>query len=66
MSYNKFKEGGWENIFASSNGGRSEFEGKYPLSTTWLHQYQCNDVQLCQMVEESRKKNEFKYTYKEV
>ena len=47
MARNDFEEEGWEDLFASSNGGRSEFEDQYPLSTTWLHQDQCNDVQLC-------------------
>ena len=36
-----------ENLFESSTGGRNDFEDKYPLGTTWLHQDQCNDAQLC-------------------
>ena len=65
MSHNEFKEECWGNLFASSNGRRKEFEDKYPLNMTWLHQDQCNNVQLSQTVEEILKKNEFKYTYKE-
>ena len=66
MARNNFEDEGWEDLFASRNGGTKEFEDRYPLSTTRLHQDQCDDVQLCRTVEESISKNEFKYTYKEV
>ena len=66
MARNDFEEEGWEDLFVSSTGGRSEFEDRYPLSTTRLQQDQGNDVQLCRTVKESINNNEFKYTYKEV
>ena len=66
MARNNFEDEGWEDLFASRNGGTKEFEDRYPLSTTRLHQDQCDDVQLCRTVKESISKNEFKYTYKEV
>ena len=46
MSHNHFEEEDWENLFETSNRTTSEFEDKYPLSTTPLHQDKCNEVDL--------------------